>query len=212
MEQQDKEWFINVYGPIWNSIKGKISSLEIDNIVPRAQKIDFSKYKDIDDKNILRFYRCLDWWKLSWKSKPESDIKAEGIFEFISFERIMNDAWDDDLGGNDWAPDMKGFRPLDMFYDGDGFVGFYIGRKDKKGLYLLHSDSSVSPLHIDFEGYLKLLSISKGFGWWQNALVEISTGKHQPNVASFKENMPKIFPDFNYEEFISLYESLRIDK
>lgn len=212
MEQQDKEWFKNLYGPIWNSIRDKTGSLEIDNIVPRAKEIDFSKYKDIEDKNILRFYRCLDWWKLSWKSKSELDVKAEGIFEFISFERVMNDAWDDDLGGNDWSPEMKGFRPLDLFYDSDGFVGFYISGKDKKGLHLVHSDSSVSPLHIDFEGYLKLLSLSKGFEWWQNALVEISTGKHQPNVDSFKAKMPKIFPDFDYEEFKDLYESLRIDK
>lgn len=212
MEQQDKEWFINIYTPIWNSIKDKMDSLEIDNIIPLAQEIDFSKYKDIEDKNILRFYRCLDWWKFSWKSKPELDVKAEGIFEIISFERVMNDAWDDDLGGNDWAPEMKGFRPLDMFYDSDGFVGFYIGREDKKGLYLVHSDSSVSPLHVDFEGYLKLLSLSRGYGWWQNALVEISTGKNQPNVDSFKDNMPKIFPEFNYEEFKNLYDSLRIDK
>ena len=212
MEEQDKKWFINYYKPILNTFNDKIDSLEINNIKPPAVKIDFSKFENIEDKNISRFYKCFNWWKFSWKTKPTLDIKAEGTFEIISFERVMSATWDDDLGANDWAPDMKGFRPLDMFYDSDGFVGFYIGREDKKGLYLVHSDSSVSPLHIDFDGYLKLLGMSKGFGWWQNALVEIATGAHQPNVDSFKENMPKIFPEFNYEEFKSLYESLRIDK
>ncbi|WP_299211845.1 hypothetical protein [uncultured Dokdonia sp.] len=210
MEKKDREWFIEVYNNIFNPISD-VKSLDVDNRKLRAVEIDFSKFENIDDKTILRFYKCLNWWKIFWKTKPESNIQAEGSFEIIPFEKMMTDAWDDDLGGNDWAPDMKGFRPLDLFYDSDGFVGFYIGREDKKGLYLVHSDSSVSPLHVDFEGYLELLSLSRGFGWWQNTLVEISTGKHQPNVDIFKENMPKIFPDFDYKEFKNLYESLRID-
>lgn len=209
MEEQDKRWLLGFYNPIWESIKDKMDLLEVDNIMPFAKQGDFSKYGEIKDKTILRFYKCLNWWKLSWKTK--TNPKIEGTFEFIPFERIISNSWDDDLGGNDWAPDMKGFRPLDMFYNSDGFVGFYIGRNDKKGLYLVHSDSSISPLNIDLEGYLNLLGLSKGFGWWQNALVEISTGIDQPNVDSFKENMPKIFPEFNYEEFVSMYNSLRLD-
>jgi hypothetical protein len=80
-----------------------------------------------------------------------------------------------------------------------------------KGLFLF-SDSELHPLHIKFYGYIKLLEIFKGFGWWQNALVQISTGKHQSSVDSFKEKMPQIFPNFNWDQFVALYESLRINK
>jgi hypothetical protein len=54
--------------------------------------------------------------------------------------------------------------------------------------------------------------MSKGFGWWQNALVEIHSGNPMPNVASFKEKMPLIFPDFSWDAFAALYEEVRIDK
>ncbi|GGG23333.1 hypothetical protein GCM10011344_25100 [Dokdonia pacifica] len=212
-KEEIENWFFDIYDSIVPIIRAKEKILDIDSNYGRAEsQINDTQEKIVLDQNIIAFYNCNKFWKSHWKTKSELNFKAEGTFDFITFERVMSNSWDDDLGGNDWAPDMKGFRPLDLFYDSDGFVGFYVEREDKKGLYLVHSDSSVSPLHIDFEGYLKLLSISRGFGWWQNALVEISTGKHQPNVDSFKENMPKIFPDFKYEEFKELYESLRIDK
>ncbi len=154
---------------------------------------------------------CCKLWKFNWKTKAKNEVNAEGTFDFLPIERLLYD-WDEEFGGNDWAPDMKGFRPLDMFYESAGCVGFFVNREDKLGLYLYKFDGETHPLHIDFDGYLKLLGLSKGFGWWQNALVEISTGEHQPNVDDFKEKMPQIFPDFSYDKFIKLYESLRIDK
>ncbi|MNY12124.1 hypothetical protein D3C86_1451910 [compost metagenome] len=166
----------------------------------------------IEDKCIRTFYKAVDKWSVNWKVvKKKLKFEAEGIFNFLPLEQVMQD-WDDDFGGNSWAPDMKGFRPFDMFYEMEGQVGFFVGRPDKKGLYLSKTDGETQPLHVDFEGYLKLLTLSKGFGWWQNALVQINTGITQPNVAGFKENMPKIFPEFNWDEFVALYQSVRIDK
>ena len=207
-----KNWIEDLYYPILNPISDN-KNLKISDVKYEPTKGDYSdfEYKFMKKHKLGFFYESLELLKLYWKTFDKYEIQVEGSFDINPIQKVMFN-WDDDLGGNDWAPDMKGFRPLDMFYDSDGFVGFYVEREDKKGLYLVHSDSSVSPLHIDFEGYLKLLIMSKGFGWWQNALVEISTGAHQPNVDSFKENMPKIFPEFNYEEFKNLYESLRIDK
>ena len=166
----------------------------------------------ISNESIVTFYSFISEWRLKWQSKQDFEIKAEGTFNFLPLTEVMQDISDDSLGGNDWNPEMKGFRPLDMFYDIDGFVGFYIDRPEKKGLYLQHSDSSVSPLHVDLDGYLRLLCMSKGYGWWQNALVEIHKGSPMPNVAAFKEEMPLIFPDFSWDAFVSLYEEVRIDK
>jgi hypothetical protein len=162
------------------------------------------------DEKIINFYSFISDWKLHWKVDQTLAFKAEGVFNFIPFEQILNNGWDTDFGGNDWAPEMLGFRPLDMFYDIDGIVGFFVGREEMKGLFLF-SDSELYPLHIDFDGYLKLLSMSKGFGWWQNALVQISSGKDQSGVDFFKEKMPLIFPEFSWDEFVKLYESVRID-
>ncbi len=211
--EEIEEWFDEIYDDTIDPVSdNEIIQISDANYERPKIELNENQIEQLKTQGIIEFYTCTGLWKLYWRTKPESNINTEGTFEFIPFEQMISSTWDDDLGGNDWAPDMKGFRPIDMFYDMDGFVGFFIGREDKKGLYLVHSDSSVSPLHVNFEGYLKLLGMSKGFGWWQNALVEISTGEHQPNVDDFKEKMPQIFPDFNFDEFKALYESLRIDK
>jgi hypothetical protein len=98
---------------------------------------------------ISRFYSCFNSWKVKWTLINNKDLKAEGVFNFIPFEKILSDAWDKDFGGNDWAPEMLKFRPLDMFYDVDGIVVFFVGRVDMKGLFLF-SDSELHSIHIKF--------------------------------------------------------------
>ncbi len=208
-------WFRPLYLPIWDPINALNGKLKITNDFVRSSieiKEETLFDKGFMDVDLAKFYSFFETWKLTWKTTEELNIKAEGVIDFIPLDQVMQDVWDNSLGGIDWNPEMKGFRPLDMFYDIDGFVGFYIDRPEKKGLYLQHSDSSVSPLHVDLDGYLKLLGMSKGFGWWQNALVEIHSGNPMPNVAGFKEKMPLIFPDFSWDAFVALYEEVRIDK
>ncbi|MNJ90964.1 hypothetical protein D3C87_86040 [compost metagenome] len=206
------EWADEVYFSIWEDVDSKSKILKIDNrFLNQDEDLVLKNIKDITDLTLIKFYSCFKWWKMHWVNRDSFNVKVEGTFEFIHIEEVMQD-WDDDFGGNSWAPDMKGFRPFDMFYEMEGQVGFFVGRPDKKGLYLSKTDGETQPLHVDFEGYLKLLTLSKGFGWWQNALIEISTGVHQPNTDSFRENMPKIFPEFNWDEFVALYQSVRIDK
>ncbi len=67
-------------------------------------------------------------------------------------------------------------------------------------------------IHIDFEGYMKLLGETKGFLYWQKAILGYLSGSESFETKNFKEVMPKLFPDFSYDKFIELYESLRIDK
>lgn len=213
MTNEDKQWITTIYKSILDPfLDSNIEGIELDNR-KTPSLIDKTSHPDMEfiDKSIIRFYSFFNWWKFHWVTTDHFKFKAEGTFEFTEFKNLLVNQ-DEDNGANDWALDMKGFRSLDNFYDSNGFVGFFINRPDKKGLYLIHSDSSMSALNVDFEGYLKLLAMSKGFGWWQNALVQISTGEHQPNVDSFKEKMPQIFSNFNWDEFVETYESLRIDK
>jgi hypothetical protein len=207
-------WFDPIYNEM-DPVRGSKHLKLIDGGCGDTDEKSFpseSIQEKISDYTIVKFYSFISEWKLKWRTKEDFEVKAEGTFDFLPLKEVMIDVWDDSLGGNDWNPEMKGFRPLDMFYDIDGFVGFYVGRPEKKGLYVQHSDSSVSPLYVDLDGYLRLLGMSKGFGWWQNALVEIHSGNPMPNVASFREKMPKIFPDFSWDAFVALYEEVRIDK
>ncbi|MNJ90965.1 hypothetical protein D3C87_86050 [compost metagenome] len=211
------EWVNKMYFDIWEGIDKKYKILKIDSIFfTQEENFFLLNQNNISDKAIIKFYSCFSQWKLHWKNKDNINIHIEGIIELQPLEEIFAGHWDetwaDTWEGTEIAEDMVGFRPLDSFYEGTGIVGFYINRFDKQGLYLYKEEGEPEPLHVDFEGYLKLLALSKGFGWWQNALIEISTGVHQPNTDSFRENMPEIFPEFNWEEFVALYQTVRIDK
>jgi hypothetical protein len=212
MEEDYKTWFREIYFLVMDSLANQKKLIKYDILNAKANEQSIGLLESITDEAIKNFYSIRNKWKVEWKTTDEVVFRAEGSIYMLPIEEVFQDVWDDSLGGNDWNPEMKGFRPLDMFYDIDGFVGFYVGRPEKKGLYVQHSDSSVSPLHVDLDGYLRLLGMSKGFGWWQNALVEIHSGNPMPNVASFKEKMPLIFPDFSWDAFVALYEEVRIDK
>jgi hypothetical protein len=212
MANNNEEWRTKLYFDILGPVLDRDDILEIESRYPNPNEEILKQYSDkISDPLILKFYSCFGAWGVKWETRPDFSIRALGIFNFLSIEEVMQD-WDNEFGGNSWAPDMKGFRPFDMFYEMEGHVGFFVDRPDKKGLYLSETDGEAQPLHVNFEGYLKLLAMSKGYGWWQNSLIEISTGISKAGVTAFKENMPKIFPEFNWEEFVALYESVRIDK
>lgn len=206
-----QNWFFNIYDEIIPIISGN-EFINLNNTYsnPETEMTNDIKIQLIDI-SIVNFYLVNEWWKVSWESKKNSKFKYEGSINFITLKQVLYN-WDEEFGGESWSLDMKGFRPLDMFYESAGCVGFYINRKDKKGLFLYKFDGKTQALDIDFEGYLKLLGMTKGYGWWQNALIEIQTGNSQPNVTQFKEEMPKIFADFNWFDFINLYESLRLSK
>ena len=207
-----KDWIKELYSPIYTPIlENKNLYVSEVKYEPSKNKYTSEELKFIDENGLDIFYQSLELLKLHWKTLDKYEIKAQGSFDIYPIDKLMYD-WDEDFGANDWAPDMKGFRPLDMFFESNGCVGFFVNRSDKKGLYLYAFEGDTEPLHLNFEGYLKLLIESKGFGWWQNSIVEILTKESQPNVRSFKEYMPKLFPNFNYESFVELYESLRIDK
>jgi hypothetical protein len=62
------------------------------------------------------------------------------------------------------------------------------------------------------EGYIQLLYMARGFGYWQQTLLWLQGNPEgNPNtVEEFKTYMPKVFPDFKWEEFVALYEKVKL--
>lgn len=204
--------FFEIYDSIIKPIASRRGELFLHNIYSDpTQEISAQNKSLLSDEELIKFYSVNEWWTVSWKTTDAFDFKAVGTFNFYPVEKVLYN-WDDEFGGNSWAPDLKGFRPLDMFYEGAGCVGFYVERIDKSGLYLYKFDGETIPLHINFDAYLKLLTYSRGFGWWQNALVQINVDQKQPNVDDLKDKMPRVFPDFSWENFVETYQGLRINK
>ncbi len=84
--------------------------------------------------------------------------------------------------------------------------------KDKNDTMYLHDpDGKCYSLNVDFEGYFELLCASYGFQNWQYAVLFKEYGVGEAFHNDFKESMPLLFPDFSYEEFIKLYESLKLN-
>lgn len=206
-KEEVKGWLIPHYKEITQALIDRRKELNF-NVYYEKFKGDNSDRMGMlcGDEYINYFYSFFNWLNIEWKHNENS-----GNIRFVTYEQLTYD-WDEEFGANDWAADMKGFRPLDMFLESAGCVGFFVGRNDKKGLYLYKFDGETVPIHLNFEGYLILLRYTKGYSWWQNALVQLSSGRHLPNVDDFKEKMPKIFKSFNWNEFVTLYDSLRIDK
>ena len=63
----------------------------------------------------------------------------------------------------------------------------------------------MSPLGVDFEGYLQLLLKSRGFWYWQKAIATPEYENPYVSVSVEESNfttiMPQLFPDFNLSDF-----------
>ena len=189
-----------------------------DSIYDQQDKIDFientlieNKNTDINtsvnlDKELVKFYSVIDRWKMHWKTKEDYEVKLEGVFNILPLKEIL-------LGDLDFMPEkhpiMKGFTLLDFFYN-EAAVGFYLDQP-RRGLFYFEFDANPKPLQLDFKGYLEMLKYTKGFSYWQLDVLDISKGYNLNNNNTLKKMMD-LFPDFKYEEFKELYESLRIDK
>lgn len=205
MTKEDvRQWFTPFLMAVWGPIKEKEELLELDHSFYRTPELLGA---EVEDETLRKFYSFFEWWRLSWTSKENP--KAQGAFNFRCLPEVLQN-WDESFGGHDWAPEMKGFKVFDDFADA-GAVGFFENRMSD-GLFLAKYDGEAEPLMVDFEGYLKLLTLSKGFLWWPNALIELRTGHAQPNVERFRTEMPKVFPDFDYGAFEALFEEVRLDR
>ncbi|WMX13415.1 MULTISPECIES: hypothetical protein [unclassified Aureispira] len=203
-------WIEELYMPIYQPIEAN-KKLYVEAVIYNEVKSQYTEKESefIKANGLETLYSSLTELRLHWKHRDKREI--QGTFHFYPVNRLMIN-WDEDFGGHDWAPNMKGFRPLDMFYESNGCVGFFVDRPDKTGLYLHAFESNVEPLNVDLEGYLKLLIVSKGFSWWQIVLVSHIKGTHEAGLTQFRESMPELFSNFDFDKFIELYESVRIDK
>jgi hypothetical protein len=77
-------------------------------------------------------------------------------------------------------------------------------------LYLYSFDGEATNLQLNMSAYIQMMSGSKCFLYWQYALIEILDGKENPISQRFKEWMPKLFTDFNWEKYVELYNQLKL--
>lgn len=109
--------------------------------------------------------------------------------------------------------DLQYFHPLD-FPTPESYVGFIIKPDTiyKSVYYMSVSDNALRNLDLDFDGYTQMALESRVFYYWQLVLLNYMSGKGGEETETFKAEMPKIFPDWTWENFIAKFESLRLSK
>lgn len=170
---------------------------------------DFDR-TDIDNE-LNKFYKKFDGLLFKWEAIDDNPDNF-GSINILKTKDAFADG--KDLVFFDHTPDdspLRDFYIIDFFVD-EACVGVYGNHPELPGMHYFEFENETYPLYVDFEGYMKLLGETKGFLYWQKAILDHLAHSESFETKNFKEVMPRLFPDFSYEKFIELYESVRIDR
>ncbi|MDN4013700.1 hypothetical protein QX233_14575 [Chryseobacterium gambrini] len=165
---------------------------------------------DIIHKGIKRFYEKRgDGFELEWWANEKKGIG--GKIQFAQTKYLFSE--DNNLYDEEDEEDLKYFRPLD-YPTPESYVGFIITPDtiDESLYYMSISDYELNDLDLDYEGYTQMAVEARVFNHWQLVLLYYMDGEGIGLVETetFKTEMPKIFPDWTWENFIAKFESLRL--
>jgi hypothetical protein len=187
----------------------------------------FNNYKDKLPPSLIGFYAITNGYSWQWEAKIPTRTSNEknteqGIINVLDLE----DLFDEDIlvtlsesrkyyiEGEEGFSKTGNFLPVD--YIEDVCAGVFSKENDDDIIYFYDFGIGFYPLKINFEGYLELAFMARGYMMWPYVLVYLEYGKNDPakfgesRYEDFSEDMPLLFPDFKMEEFIALYESLKI--
>ncbi|UZO81755.1 hypothetical protein NBT05_04625 [Aquimarina sp. ERC-38] len=163
----------------------------------------------IKENGFEEYFKLYNGLIINWNAK---EIDGLGKIKILKVDKIFSDG--KNLVYFDDTPEdspLRDFHIVDFFVD-EACVGMYKDHPELPGMHFFEFESQTYPLHVDFEGYMKLLAETRGFFYWQKVILDHLAKTPGPITQNFKKIMPELFPDFDYDQFIELYESLRIDK
>ncbi len=215
------EEYKNEFMPFFKAISGnKIVTITERQPLKKISEDELDSRKDLLGNAIKPFYNWRNGFTVCWSPKNDDNPDIYGRINILKLENLFDDTivkLDQPDGytfnGNSSEKiQLKGvFRPLDYFAD-EACVGFFSDHGSLDELYYHDFGISFYSLKVDFEGYFKLLTKSYGYAYWPQVILNKEYNYGTDTTDRFKEDMPNLFPDFDYDKFIELYESVRIDK
>ena len=176
---------------------------------------DLKKYIDlVKDQKILELYKSnSDGFKIQWYTDDSRAIG--GQMEFPEMKHVLG-SWqgilfeEEDLQRN---PHLKYYKALDLISE-QHTVGFLHGADFEANSLYYHISpySDLYSLDLDFEGYMQMAFEAKIYYYWPKVLLDIQSNSESKETQDFKENMPQLFEDFSWDDFVKKYESLRLSK
>ncbi len=166
------------------------------------------------DTNLIQIYSELsDGFRIKWFSDEEKGIG--GNIHFMEMKHVLADQkgnlYDDqDIQMNDL---IAYYKPFDLISETFS-CGFLITPDFVSTSIYCHNspDPETYDLDLDFAGYMEMAYEAKVFQYWPKVLLDIKANYESVETKAFKEHMPKIFEDFNWDSFVQKYESLRLSK
>ncbi len=196
-------------------LKVEFHKLKSDSKITFKERYNVSK-NDIDDQNLpldfTELYGYSNGMEFNWSTDDTREIG--GRIHFLSYEDAFLYVREHDTWQIQQEETLPYFRPIDLITD-EAECGIIYNGKEHLGnmmFYLERGDANLQSLDINFDGYLELLKMSRGFYYWPKALLDIESGNESEETKNFKKYMPQIFEDFNWGDFVTKYESLRLSK
>lgn len=164
-------------------------------------------------KSLRRLFRYANGMEIRWQSTQIDE--AGGRLQFLKVEQVLQD-WkgqiyeEEDLLENDL---IQYFKPIDLVTD-EAQCGFLNepGFKSKSIYYNRSGEAQLYDLDLNFKGYLEMALASCIYYYWPKVLLDIQSGEESVEMENFKVNMPKIFPDFSWDNYVAQYQSLRLSR
>ncbi|MEM9686342.1 MAG: hypothetical protein AAF934_05405 [Bacteroidota bacterium] len=162
--------------------------------------------------SFLEIYQKSDGMSIQWEATNVEH--AYGNTEFLEMEAVLS-SWEnsiydtEDLEENEF---LEFFHPFDEVSP-EIMCGFMITpNATYESIYLnLAGETDTHYLDLDFDGYVTMLYESRAYKNWPLILLDIENNDlDSPLIRDFKSDMPKLFPDFDWDKYVTKYRSLQL--
>lgn len=160
---------------------------------------------------IRKLYTFADGMEVLWEANDDSS--RGGRIHFIEARHVMRDGLGQTYNEEDLVEEelLKYFKPFDLVTD-ESECGFLLnpGFASNAIYYHVTGRPQLYNLDLDFDGYLEMATASSAYYHWPKVLIDIQNGDESQETLDFKKNMPLIFDNFDWDEFVAKYQELRL--
>ncbi|WP_020535966.1 hypothetical protein [Lewinella cohaerens] len=212
MSNPSEEWHEGLSDALYDAEEeGTLEHLEENYNLPlNANDFQEIALKALPQK-MIQLYELFDGWEITWAAV--ADDEAGGRLHFLAMQHVMQN-WEGKLyESKDLLEEelIEFFKPFDLVTD-EAECGFLHrpGFASESIYYHRTGAPQLYNLDLDFSGYLEMALAARVYFYWPKVLLDIQSGEESEETTNFKQNMPLIFPEFNWEAFKEKYESLRL--
>lgn len=189
-----------------------------DKALPKPARKEVAEYEAKLPPELAKFYQEANGLTLRWQAIDQQYSEATGSVNILPCRHLFDETvWiiepellviNDDLAFANKANITGVFRRVDLFTD-ESSVGYFSDPQLGRQLYYGYGHRFYA-MKLDFAGYFRLLCAARAYLYWQHAILytEYSYGKVE--YERFRVQMPLLFPDFNWDTFLALYQELKL--